>query len=81
MGWALFKRGKIKEALDFLKQAMEKMPDPEIAAHLGEVYWALGDEVQAMEAWRKGLKNSPNALQIISTMKRLGISLQKRSDN
>ena len=81
MGWALFKQGKIIEALDFLKQAMEKMPDPEIAAHLGEVYWALGDEVQAMEAWRKGLKNSPNALQIISTMKRLGISLQKRSDN
>ena len=81
MGWALFKRGKIKEALDFLKQAMAKMPDPEIAAHLGEVYWALGDEAQAIEAWRKGLKNNPDALQIMSTMKRLGISLQERNDN
>ena len=81
MGWALFKRGEMREALDFLKRAMAKMPDPEIAAHLGEIYWTLGDEVKAIKTWSQGLKKVPNAVQIISTMKRLGISLQKRNDN
>tara|TARA_B100001093_G_scaffold85840_1_gene77623 strand:+ start:12993 stop:14753 length:1761 start_codon:yes stop_codon:yes gene_type:complete len=81
MGWALFKRGEMIEALDFLKRAMAKMPDPEIAAHLGEIYWTLGDEVKAIKTWNQGLKRVPNAVQIISTMKRLGISLQKRNDN
>ncbi len=81
MGWALFKQGKINEALNYLKRAMAKMPDPEIAAHLGEIYWALGDEEQAIKVWRQGLKSVPDALQIISTMKRLGISLQERNDN
>ena len=43
LGWVLFKLGRSQEALNYLNQAYSMVPDPEIAAHLGEVYWVLGE--------------------------------------
>mgnify|MGYP003975571551 FL=1 len=71
MGWALFKLGKTEQALDFLKQAFEIMPDPEIAAHLGEVHWTLDNRRAASTIWQQGLQSAPDHKGIINTMLRL----------
>jgi tetratricopeptide (TPR) repeat protein len=71
MGWALFKLGKTEQALDYLKQAFEIMPDPEIAAHLGEVHWVLDNRQAASTVWQQGLQSAPGHKGIINTMLRL----------
>ena len=73
MGWALFKLGKTEQALDFLKQAFEIMPDPEIAAHLGEVHWTLNNRKDASIIWQQGLQSTPDHKGIINTMLRLSV--------
>ena len=73
MGWALFKLGKTEQALDFLKQAFEIMPDPEIAAHLGEVHWTLDNRKDASIIWQQGLQSIPDHKGIINTMLRLSV--------
>ncbi|MAA55812.1 MAG: hypothetical protein CMK43_11810 [Porticoccaceae bacterium] len=75
MGWVLFKQGELKKALYYIKKAMAMMPDPEIAAHLGEIYWQMGDRDLARQAWAQGLKKSPNHKNIITTMYRLNASV------
>ena len=64
--------GKAEEALPYLQKAMAILPDPEIAAHLGEVQWFLGDRQAALQSWQRGLVQSPNHPTIKSTMQRLG---------
>ena len=72
MGWVLFVMGKAEEALPYLQKAMAILPDPEIAAHLGEVQWFLGDQQAALQTWQRGLAQSPNHPTIKNTMQRLG---------
>lgn len=73
MGWVLFVMGRAEEALPFLQKAMAILPDPEIAAHLGEVQWFLGNRQAALHTWQRGLAQSPNHPTIKSTMQRLGV--------
>ena len=72
MGWVLFVMGKAEEALPYLKKAMAILPDPEIAAHLGEVHWYLGEQQAALQIWQQGLAQSPDHPTIVNTMERLG---------
>ena len=76
MGWALFQMGQLEKALGHLIKAMGIMPDPEIAAHLGEVQWALGDKESAILTWTKSLEQAPGHKTIVSTMQRLGAELE-----
>jgi len=58
MGWVLFKQKKYKEALPYLKKAAadeEEGTHLEIWDHLGDVYMALGQKQEAIDAWHKGL--------------------------
>ncbi len=75
LGWVLFKLGRSQEALNYLNQAYSMVPDPEIAAHLGEVYWVLGNNNRAMEVWSKTLEQRPNHSAVVKTMVRLGASV------
>jgi tetratricopeptide (TPR) repeat protein len=75
LGWVLFKLGRSQEALSYLNQAYSMMPDPEIAAHLGEVYWVLGDNIRAIKIWSKTLEQRPDHSVIVQTMVRLGASV------
>jgi tetratricopeptide (TPR) repeat protein len=59
LGWVLHRRGRSAEGLDWLKRAYAREPDPEIAAHLGEVQWALGDRAAAERTWRTALEKTP----------------------
>ncbi|MDG1165005.1 MAG: tetratricopeptide repeat protein [Porticoccaceae bacterium] len=81
MGWVLFQMGKLDEALSYLEKAHDILPDPEIAAHLGEVYWAMGNQELALDIWQLGLQQVPDHPAIIQTMQRLGTSIDQSADN
>jgi len=71
LGWALFVLGDAQQALPFLEKAMAIMLDPEIAAHLGEVQWFLGDKQTAIQTWNRGLEEAPEHKTIKEAIKRL----------
>lgn len=53
-GWVEFKKGNLDKALEFLAKAFELDQDAEIAAHIGEVYWAKGLPDKARDYWQQG---------------------------
>lgn len=59
LGWVLHRRGHDAEGLAWLQRAYAVDPDPEIAAHIGEVQWTLGDHAAAERTWRSALDKSP----------------------
>lgn len=74
MGWVQYRLGNHGEAVEYLRKALEQLPDHEIAAHLGEVLWVQGNREQAMQVWRDGLKKNPQSKVIPAAMKRLQIN-------
>jgi tetratricopeptide (TPR) repeat protein len=70
MGWVMFRRGDATSALDYLERAFAIRPDPEIAAHLGEVQWALGRQDDAEKLWRSVAAQHPDNAALESTIKR-----------
>jgi tetratricopeptide (TPR) repeat protein len=70
MGWVLYRMGRGKEGLDYLNKAFKMRPDAEIAAHLGEVLWALGQHDQAKKIWGGAMKDHPNSELLQNTLKR-----------
>jgi tetratricopeptide (TPR) repeat protein len=71
MGWVLYRQGKLPEALSVLENAYHLKADPEIAAHLGEALWALGQEEKARELWQKAATAAPENETLRNAMKRL----------
>jgi tetratricopeptide (TPR) repeat protein len=71
VGWANFRLGNLDEAERHLRRAMEQRPDPEIAAHLGEVLWAKGDRIRAQDVWQSQLKSAPDNAVLQETVRRL----------
>jgi len=75
LAWAFFRSGNNEEALRLLQQAYSDRPDAEIAAHLGEVLWQMGQHASAQEIFRQGLKLSPENETLKETVKRLRVPL------
>jgi tetratricopeptide (TPR) repeat protein len=73
MGWVLYRKGRYQEALDYLRRAYAAFPDPEVAAHLGEVLWITGDTEGAAAIWRGALSKDPGHEVLVSTLRRLGV--------
>lgn len=75
LGWVEFRLGNKAEALRILEAAYKSRPDAEIAAHLGEVLWSMGQKERALTIWREGqlLANDNETLQ--ETLKRLRVKL------
>lgn len=59
MGWVLYRQGDFQGALLYLERSFAKRPDPEVAAHIGEVLWALGRKDDARRVWREAQKRHP----------------------
>lgn len=70
LGWAHYRMGNLNQGLSYLRQAFGMNPDPEIAAHLGEVLWVQGIEDEAREVWKNSLENNPGNETLIGTMKK-----------
>ncbi|HEU0152853.1 MAG TPA: tetratricopeptide repeat protein [Arenimonas sp.] len=60
LGWVRFRLGEREESLGLLREAWERLKDPEIAAHLGEVLWTRGDQDAARAIWREGAAIDPD---------------------
>lgn len=71
LGWVRFRRGDAAGALADLERAYDIRPDAEIAAHLGEVLWALGRRDDADRIFDAALAASPDNDLLHETIKRL----------
>jgi tetratricopeptide (TPR) repeat protein len=71
MGWVLFRGKQLGEAETYLRRAYSARPDPEIAAHLGEVLWVKGDRAEAGRVWQGALKQHPDNEILRETLSRL----------
>lgn len=70
LGWVLYRMGRLDEAVDYLQQALELRSDPEIAAHLGEVFWVMGNKQAAKEVWETALKGTPTDDRLLEVIER-----------
>lgn len=60
MGWVEYRLGNLDEALGYLRRAYDMQPDPEIAAHLGEVLWVSGAKQEAQRIWTDSADKYPD---------------------
>jgi tetratricopeptide (TPR) repeat protein len=75
LGWVEYRMGNRDEAIKQLKRAYQSRPDPEIAAHLGEVLWVNGQHEEARRILREG-KSRDQANDVLrETVARLKVNL------
>ena len=70
MGWVLYRLGRLDEAIEYLRKALNIRQDPEIAAHLGEVLWVRGERQQAKEVWETALQQTPEDTRLLDVIER-----------
>ena len=75
LGWVEFRLGNLEDALRLLEGAFALKPDAEIAAHLGEVLWAVGRRDKALNVWREGAQLDAGNETLRETLKRLSVTL------
>jgi len=71
MGWILFRQGDNTGALEYLSRAWATYPDPEVAAHYGEVLWVTGNQEQARIVWEEALEQDQEHDILNETIERL----------
>lgn len=71
VGWAQYRSGNLVRAQEYLERAYKMRPDPEIAAHLGEVLWARGLREAAGKLWQTSLQAHPQNEVLLETLRRL----------
>jgi tetratricopeptide (TPR) repeat protein len=70
MGWVMYRLGRLQEARDYLQKAYDMTKDSEIAAHLGEVMWAMGERDKAKALWETARKATPDDPVLDETIRR-----------
>ncbi|HHK5569636.1 TPA: tetratricopeptide repeat protein [Neisseria lactamica] len=75
IGWAYYLKGDAESALPYLRYSFENDPGPEVAAHLGEVLWALGERDRAVDVWTQAAHLTGDKKIWRETLKRHGITL------
>jgi len=75
LAWVEFRSGNSAEALRLLQGAFQARPDAEIAAHLGEVLWSLGEYSKAADIWKQGKALNPDNETLLETIQRLSPKL------
>lgn len=73
LGWVEFKLGNREAALRILDAAYKTKPHAEIAAHLGEVLWTLGQSRRAIAIWKEGLLLDADDETLRETLQRLKV--------
>ncbi|MDR2220762.1 MAG: tetratricopeptide repeat protein [Methylobacillus sp.] len=70
MGWVYYRKGMLDEAINYLRRAYAVEPDPEIAAHLGEVLWQQGKHDEANKIWDDALRAHPDNEVLLDIIKK-----------
>ncbi len=65
LGWIYYKKGLLQESLSELIRASQKLEDPIIYDHLGDVYYHLKKKDDALKYWDLSLKLLPDQERII----------------
>ncbi|HYE46460.1 MAG TPA: tetratricopeptide repeat protein [Caulobacter sp.] len=61
LGWAYFRMGDYRNAVEYLERAAMLEPaDPEINDHLGDAYWQVGRQIEARFQWTRVLQLKPD---------------------
>jgi tetratricopeptide (TPR) repeat protein len=71
-GWVLFKLGKAREALDYLRRAYALQKDPDIASHLGQVLWVLKQKDEARKYFDEARKLDPGNRSLQRALQEVG---------
>lgn len=77
MGWVSYHLGQYEKALDYLAKAYAAFPDPEVAAHYGEVLWTTGDQQRALQIWQQALEKNPQSKILLNTLKKFEVPLER----
>jgi tetratricopeptide (TPR) repeat protein len=75
LGWVYYKMAQYRQSEMLLRRAHTAFPDPEVAAHLGEVLWVQGRHIEARDIWLDGLTRVPDHPIILEAVNRLGAEL------
>ena len=75
LGWVEYRLGNREEAVRLLRGAYKARPDPEIAAHLGEVLWSAGQPEEARRVFREGRSRDSANDVLRETLARLRVDL------
>jgi tetratricopeptide (TPR) repeat protein len=75
MGWLLFRQQNLPMALEYLRKAYAIQPEAEIAVHLGEVLWAMGNADEAKKYWREAQGREPDNSTLRETLARFNVDL------
>ena len=70
VGWGYYRLGNLPKSVEFLRRAYTANPEPEIAAHLGEVLWMKGDKDEATKVWQQALKEHPDNAVLTTVVKK-----------
>jgi len=61
LGWAYYRLGDYKTAVEKLEAAVEMEPgDPDVNGHLGDAYWKVGRATEARFQWQRVLSLEPD---------------------
>ncbi|MDR7229838.1 tetratricopeptide (TPR) repeat protein [Caulobacter sp. BE264] len=72
LGWAYFRLGDYKTAIEKLEAAVELEPgDPDINGHLGDAYWKAGRTIEARFQWQRVLSLEPTDKQKVDSEDKL----------
>ena len=71
MGWVMYRLGRFEEAITYLNQARDIRDDPEVAAHLGEVLWVMGNKDEARTLLQNAIKDTPDDERLLEVIKKL----------
>ena len=63
LGWVYYRQGKLDDARGLLERAVNRMEDPTVHDHLGDVYLKLGKTKEAVVQWQDSLREFAKAVQ------------------
>ncbi|MNV27890.1 Tetratricopeptide repeat protein [compost metagenome] len=72
-GWVLYRLGRNEEALVHLRRAWGLNKDPEIATHVGEVLWVMGNKEEARRFFDEARKLDPDNRALQRAIEKFGV--------
>ena len=74
-GWVLYRLGRLDEALVELRRAWSLLKDAEVAAHVAEVLWVLGEKEEAREFFQRAHELDPENRSLRRSLEMTGVEL------